>query len=110
MIVNINNKTDIPDSIPFDAINIIDNVNIIYGNEQINPETIPRKYKILSPVNPHIKAPNKTDIIKYKVIKSDISGNLDNMNDNMIDNINDTKTPITEDINIPVIILTGVFN
>lgn len=109
-IINTNNNAEIPDRIPLDVSNMINNINIENRSEQINPEIIPRKFNNLFPIKPQMKAPDKTEITKYRPINFDTSGDFDNIYENIIDKSNDTATPIKEDIIMPNIVLIGAFN
>jgi hypothetical protein len=98
------------DKLPFVASIIIKNVTTEYGIEQINPENIPLKFNNLLAMKPQINAPDKTDIIKYRLMNFDISGDLDSIYEKKIDKKIEIKIPIVDGINIPTKVLTGVLS
>ncbi len=109
-IININSIATNGDNFPSEAKSIMQAVMNKYGNEQIKPETRPLNCKSLLPEKPQINAPNRTDIIKYTLIKLDISGDLDSIYEKKIDRINETAIPINEEMIIPTIDLIGSLN
>jgi hypothetical protein len=80
------------------------------GKEQINPENSPLKFKSLLAVKPQANEPDKTDIIKYKLMNFDISGDLDNIYEKKIDKSIEMKKPIAHETNIPSIVLIGMLS